>query len=50
MEIIPARGSSKYFYTIWIEGEKTKSDINNFIKTLSILKPIVKSSFIFIKI
>jgi len=50
MEIIPTRGSSKYFYTIWIEGEKTKSDINNFIKTLSALEPIVKSSSIFKKI
>ena len=49
MEIIPAKGPSKYFYTIWIEEEKTKSDINIFIKTLSTLEPIIKSSSIFIK-
>ena len=50
IEIIPARGSSKYFITTWIEGEqKTKQDINNFIKAIYGLKSIMKSSSVFVK-
>ena len=50
IEITPSRGSSKYIFVIWIEGEKTKQDINKFTKAIYELKSIMKSSFVFIKI
>jgi hypothetical protein len=50
IEVIPMRGSSKYFVATWIEGEeKTKQDTNKFIKTIYGLKSIIKSSSVFIK-
>ena len=50
IEIIPMRGSSKYFVATWIEGEeKTKQNINKFIKAIYGLESIMKSSSVFIK-
>lgn len=50
IEIIPIKGSSKYFFAVWIEGEKTKQDINKFTKVIYELKSIIKNSSVFIKI